>query len=89
MVKTKISRINSEELTTQPELEDESEFSDDDLERIRDLLSELENELIELNMRYSSERQSGKKVDNDKAKIVSDLEWQIREVRTKINQNQQ
>jgi phosphohistidine swiveling domain-containing protein len=89
MVKTKISRINSEELTTQPELEDEPEFSDDDLERIRDLLSELENELIELNMRYSSERQSGKKVDNDKAKIVSDLEWQIREVRTKINQNQQ
>jgi len=89
MVKTKMSRINSEEPTNQPNLADDSEFSKDDLDRIRDLLSELENELIELNMRYSSERQSGKEVNNDKAKIISDLEWQIREVRTKINQNQQ
>ena len=89
MVKTKISKITSKEPATQPNIDDEPEFSDDDLERIRDLLSELENELIELNMRYSSERQSGKEVDDDKAKIVSDLEWQIREVRTKINQNQQ
>ena len=40
-------------------------------------------------MRYSSKRQSGKEIDNDKAKIISDLEWQIREVRTKINRNQQ
>ena len=89
MVKTKVNQINSIEHEQIDSSNEETEFNEDDLERIKSLLSELENELIELNMKYSSERQSGKEVDNDKAKIISDLEWQIREVRNKINPNQQ
>ena len=89
MVKTKVNQINSIEHEQIDSSNEENEFNEDDLERIKSLLSELENELIELNMKYSSERQSGKEVDNDKAKIISDLEWQIREVRNKINPNQQ
>ena len=88
MVKTKISQTNSVE-SKPTHSEEEAEFSEDDLDRIKALLSELENELIELNMKYAADRQSGKSVDNDKAKIISDLEWQIREVRAKINLNQQ
>ena len=89
MVKTKVKQINSVEPAETHSQTEEPEFTDDDLERIKSLLSELENELIELNMKYAADRQSGKEVDNDKAKIISDLEWQIREVRTKINPNQQ
>ncbi len=89
MVKTRVNQINSVELEQKNKQTEEPEFTEDDLERIKSLLSELENELIELNMKYAAERQSGKDVDNDKAKIISDLEWQIREVRNKINPNQQ
>ncbi len=88
MVKTKLNRINpiKDEQDQVISLEKE-DFSEDDLERIKSLLSELENELIELNMKFSADRQSGKEV-NTKAKLISELEWQIREVRNKINQDQ-
>ena len=89
--------IFSPELTPQtiPVQEDEAPTNSDnsdnsDLNILLDEFDRLEKELTSMNLKYASERQSGIKLSerNTKiAKLISDLEWEVREIKEKINQH--
>jgi hypothetical protein len=84
VIKAKI--IHSEEKEFESET---SEFfgeqNSDEFSNLRTLLEELELELVNLNLTFSQKRKDGLEIDLNKAKLISELEWEIRDIKSRIN----
>lgn len=84
VIKAKI--IHSEEKEFESEtLEFFGEQNSDEFSNLRTLLEELELELVNLNLTFSQKRKDGLEIDLNKAKLISELEWEIRDIKSRIN----
>jgi len=65
--------------------DEEKIIETDEFSNLRTLLEELELELVNLNLSFSQKRKDGIEIDLHKAKLISELEWEIREIKSRIN----